>query len=211
MQPKFSLRRLCGILGVLLLLAAAALAACNLYTDYSGGAAAQSVAQQLAQPEPASPRSEAANTAASGSVNTTTTWQREMPAAEIDGAQYIGTLEIPALGLTLPVASEWSTHQAKTSPCRYTGSAYDGTLTVAGHNYKSHFGRLSELSLGDEVRFTDVEGNVFVYTVTAFESIDMYDLEAMQAGEWDLTLFTCDSSRVRRVTVRCAEVSRIAA
>ena len=34
--------------------------------------------------------------------------QREMPEVEIDGAAYIGTLELPALSLSLPVLSHWS-------------------------------------------------------------------------------------------------------
>ena len=40
----------------------------------------------------------------------------EMPTVEIDGDAYIGTLEIPALNLTLPVMSEWSYPKLKTAP-----------------------------------------------------------------------------------------------
>lgn len=63
------------------------------------------------------------------------------------------------------------------------------------------------LGVGAEVRFTDVAGQTFRYTVVGQERIDGYDVEGMQAGDWDLTLFTCTWSRVSRVTVRCVEAS----
>lgn len=197
-KSKFTLSRLCLAAGLLLLLAAAVLTGYNLYTDWHAGQTAQTAASQLAssQPQTQTPVSESSSVQAKD-------FSGPMPQQEIDGAYYVGTLELPTLGLTLPIRAEWSTAGAKTAPCRYLGSAYDGDLIIAGHNYRSHFGRLAELQLGDEVRFTDVEGNVFRYEVASFESIDMYDIEAMEEGDWDLTLFTCDASRVRRVTVRC--------
>ncbi|MBQ4643848.1 MAG: sortase, partial [Oscillospiraceae bacterium] len=47
-----------------------------------------------------------------------------MPETEIEGIKYIGTLEIPKIGLKLPVISEWSYPNLKIAPCRYFGSAY---------------------------------------------------------------------------------------
>ena len=52
--------------------------------------------------------------------------EMEMPVEEIEGNGYIGLLEIPALGLSLPVMSEWSYPNLKLAPCRYSGSAYTG-------------------------------------------------------------------------------------
>ena len=49
--------------------------------------------------------------------------QIEMPMIEIDGQWYIGVLEFPSIGLSLPVMSEWSYSRLKISPCRYYGSA----------------------------------------------------------------------------------------
>ena len=127
-----------------------------------------------------------------------------MPTMRIDGRDYIGTLEIPSLELSLPVMSDWSYPKLRTSPCRYTGSAYSGDLIVAGHNYSRHFGRLRQLEAGDEVRFTDVEGNVFLYQVSAVETLGKYAVDEMKSGGWDLTLFTCTYGGASRVTVRCA-------
>ena len=128
---------------------------------------------------------------------------REMPTVEADGNTYIGTLEIPGIELELPVLSEWSDILLKTSPCRYTGSTYLDDMVIAGHNYRSHFGRLHELQTGDEVFFTDAEGVRLAYTVALMEQLPGDAIEEMQSGGWDLTLFTCTLGGQDRVTVRC--------
>ena len=128
----------------------------------------------------------------------------EMPMKEIDGETYIGVVEIPSLELSLPVMSDWSYPQLKKAPCRYVGSVYSHDVVICGHNYDRHFGRLKELVPGDEVRFTDMDGNVFRYSVCAVEQLAKTAVEEMQTGDWDLTLFTCTKGGVMRVTVRCA-------
>ena len=128
---------------------------------------------------------------------------REMPAVEVDGGRYIGVLEVPSLGLELPVMETWSYPNLRVAPCRYSGSAYQDDMIVAAHNYKTHFGQLKELRPGDEVRFTDTEGNVFRYAVAELETLGKYDVEEMTSGDWDLTLFTCTYGGQSRVTVRC--------
>ena len=128
---------------------------------------------------------------------------REMPETEINGVKYIGTLEIEALGLSLPVASQWSYVNLRSSPCRYTGSAYNNTLTICAHNYNTHFGRLKELSPGDVIYFVDVEGTLFAYTVEEILILQPTDVEEMIDSEWDLSLFTCTIGGRTRVTVRC--------
>jgi len=60
---------------------------------------------------------------------------------EIDGNNYIGVIDIPCLGLSLPIISDWSYPNLKIAPCRYKGSAYQDNLIIAGHNYQSHFKR----------------------------------------------------------------------
>lgn len=129
--------------------------------------------------------------------------QMAVPEKEIDGHYYIGTIDIPSLGLSLPVQSEWSLPNLRTSPCRYKGSPYLDDMIIAAHNYSCHFGNIRDLVEGDEVIFTDMDGNVFVYNVAYTETIDGYDIPRMSEGEWDLTLFTCTLSSVSRVTVRC--------
>ena len=127
----------------------------------------------------------------------------EMPVLEIDGHDYIGTLEIPALDLSLPVMSQWSYPNLKLSPCRFSGSAYLDDLIIAGHNYTRHFGGLKHLSIGDEVLFTDADGHVFSYAVSELEQLGPNDVEELESGSWALTLFTCTLGGKFRVTVRC--------
>lgn len=130
---------------------------------------------------------------------------REMPEMEIDGKEYIGVLEIQALGLSLPVMSEWSYPNLRTAPCRYSGSAYEEHFVIAAHNYSTHFGHLEDLTAGAEVRFTDVENNVFRYKVESIEILEPTAIEEMVSDQWDLTLFTCTYGGQARVAVRCLQ------
>lgn len=131
----------------------------------------------------------------------------EMPTEEVDGNKYIGILEIPALDLRLPVMNEWSYSGLKIAPCRYTGSVYLNNMVIAAHNYYSNFGHLKNLSQGDKVVFTDIDGNVFQYEVLMVETLSPVAVKEMISGNWDLTLFTCTVGGQSRVAVRCALVN----
>ena len=124
----------------------------------------------------------------------------------IDGNAYIGYLTIGELGLELPVMSGWSSDQLQISPCRFSGTVRGEDLVIMAHNYKSHFGSLAQLQQGDEVRFADMDGNVWHYQVVATDNLGAEEVEAMTAGDYDLTLFTCATNRIQRVTVRCDKI-----
>ena len=127
----------------------------------------------------------------------------EMTEVEIDGYAYIGYLKIPALELELPIMSSWSYPQLKIAPCRYYGSVRGEDMVLLAHNYWKHFGRLKELSEGDSVYFTDMDGVTYEYAVVAKDILDPTAVEEMIAGEYDLTLFTCTPGGASRVTVYC--------
>lgn len=131
--------------------------------------------------------------------------EMEMPVVEVNGQKCIGTIEIPLLDLKLPVISEWSYAKLKKAPCRYSGSAYQNNLIIAGHNYRTHFSGIKRLDPGDEVIFTDADGNVFSYEVDTIETVGGTDIEKMESGDWDLTLFTCTTGGKARAAVRCKE------
>lgn len=132
--------------------------------------------------------------------------EMEMPTVEVNGQECVGMIEIPALGLKLPVISEWSDAKLKKAPCRYSGSAYLKNMIIAGHNYRTHFSGIKRLNTGDSVVFTDADGNVFSYEVAEIETVGGYDIEKMEAGDWDLTLFTCTIGGQTRVTIRLERV-----
>ena len=128
--------------------------------------------------------------------------EMQMPEVKVLGDGYIGVLSIPALGLELPVMSEWNYPNLRKAPCRYVGSAYLDNLVICAHNYDRHFGRIKSLAIGDKVVFTDTDGNVFNYHVAEQEILRPYASAEMKTG-WDLTLFTCTIGGRTRVTVRC--------
>ena len=127
----------------------------------------------------------------------------EMPTVSLEDGDYIGYITIPALNLRLPVMSSWSYKRLKQSPCRYSGSAYTGDFVICAHNYDHHFGGLKNLQIGDAVYFTDVDGNLFSYSVAELEQLAPDEAKRMLSGDWDLSLFTCTIGGRFRVTVRC--------
>lgn len=126
-----------------------------------------------------------------------------MTEVEIDGYAYVGVLSIPSLELELPVMSEWDYTRLKIAPCRYAGSTKTDDLVICAHNYTRHFGPIRNLTPGDTVTFTDMDGVVWQYQVTVVDILAPTDVEDMTAGGYDLTLFTCTYGGASRVTVRC--------
>lgn len=129
--------------------------------------------------------------------------EKSLPVVEIDGNRYIGFVSLPTLGLELPVMADWSYDKLNVAPCVYSGSYENNDLVIMAHNYVKHFGGLSNLSERDIVKFTDMNGNVTTYTVVVTDMLSEVDIENMTAGEFDLTLFTCNYDGKSRITIRC--------
>lgn len=129
--------------------------------------------------------------------------QMEMPVVQIDGLDYVSSLEIPKLNLTLPVLSEYVFENLKIAPCRYSGSAYLDDLVICAHNSGSHFGELKNMAPEDTLRLTDMDGNVFSYIVREVTVIAPDQVEEFTQSGYALTLFTCTISGADRVVVRC--------
>lgn len=212
MKSKTRLGNVLLAAGALFLAAALLLTGSNLVETYQAGQASARLSQAVfsrieSQTQEANSLSQA--TLAEGEEETPEHLRNpemEMPVEEIEGNGYIGLLEIPALGLSLPVMSEWSYPNLKLAPCRYSGSAYTGNFTIAGHNYSTHFGPIGGLNAGDSITFTDMQGNRFSYEVQVVETLEATAVEDMVGEEWELTLFTCDLSGESRITVRCLRV-----
>ena len=130
----------------------------------------------------------------------------EMPVKTMNGIEYVGILSIPVLQIELPIANQWSYPNLKIAPCRYSGSAYQNNLIICAHNYASHFGMIKNLRAGDLAVFTDMDGNEFIYHVVDREVLNPSDIPGMEAGYWDLTLFTCTIGGKSRVVIRFEQI-----
>lgn len=181
-----------------LLLIAAALFL-SVYNEWESREARDSARQVIAQLCDALPTE-------AGEPTTLPDVRREMPVKTINGRDYIGVLSIPSLELELPVISQWDYPALKVAPCRYSGSLYQDNLIICAHNYASHFGKLKELQPGDIVLFTDMDEHVVTFQVVERETLNPMDAEGMEAGDWDLTLFTCTIDGQTRVTIRLERV-----
>ena len=131
---------------------------------------------------------------------------REMPTKKLNGNLYIGVLDVDSLELSLPVMDYWDYDRLKVSPCRFAGNVYQDNLVICAHNYAHHFTPLKYVPLGTEIKFTDMEGTTFRYAVSSFETIGPNDVEGMVNGDWDLTLFTCNTSGQTRCAIRCDRI-----
>lgn len=202
----------CIFLGTALLIAALSLVFYNSQEDKKSGKAAMEVLSELKENIPEPPTEALAETATGDDIYSEYNIEPQTAVQDttmtVDEHGYIGIISIPDLGLELPVMSDWSYPNLKISPCRYKGSVFSGDMIIAAHNYRSHFGRLSELSGGETIVFTAADGRVYNYEVSQITELDGKDIEGMDFGSadsWDLTLFTCTLGGRSRVTVRAVE------
>jgi sortase A len=190
--------------GVFCLLAAAGFYAYNVWdADRAGQTAAEGLSAVAMQIESA--RAEAHTQPETRLPASVPQEVKQMPAVETDGRLYVGVVEIPSLGLTLPVLSEWSYANLKIAPCRYAGSCYTDDLVLCAHNYRSHFNALRWVDMGEEVYFTTADGESFRYVIVNRETLDPDETEYLTdpAADWDLTLFTCYVGGATRCVIRC--------
>ena len=196
------------ITGLLLIVAALFLTLFNIYdSKRAGQESEQVVGQIIGKIEQAQQEKQEQSEAG---VDVTPDYELdsaiEMPSVKVEEFRYIGLLEIPALNRQLPIMAECTDRGLRKAPCCYTGSVYEDSMVIAGHNYLSHFAGLRGLPLGSEVYFTDMEGNIFQYTIEWIEVLQPDQVEEMTSGDWDLTLFTCTYGGQTRHAIRCLRV-----
>ncbi len=108
----------------------------------------------------------------------------------------IGTMEIPALGLSHPIYEGVTLHNIDNGPSHWPGTAEPGSpgnTVFAGHRITNSrpFRNLDDLVEGDEVIFT-VAGNRSVYRVTQSMVVDpTATWIATQTSESTGTLYSC--------------------
>lgn len=125
------------------------------------------------------------------------------PTVTVDETEYIGKLSMPSIKLQLPIIGSWSMEKLKVAPCLFYGSVYTGDMVLCAHNYRTHFGQISRLSVGNRITFTDVEGNAFAYRVAKLDRVDPDETDKLIESEYELCLFTCTLSGNKRIVIYC--------
>ena len=110
-----------------------------------------------------------------------------MPTLSVDGKDFVGILEMPRYGSALPVGAAWG--KLSQYPCRFHGSVYDGSLQIGATTQAGQYDFYREISVGDTVYFTDMEGNRYTFFVTDLRYEKHADQVALQREDATLTLF----------------------
>ena len=173
------------VIGLLLIFVAGGLYVYNIVEDNNAGKSATDLLEKIEKQQ-----TEQDNT-------------EESQVIIVEGDAFCGTVIITKLGIKLPVFDEWDYTRLKTAPCRYTGGIDTNDIIIAAHNYKSHFGNLNRLRIGDEISFVDAYDTQHRYSVKEITTLDGTAVTDMKSGEWDFTLFTCTKGGEQRITVRC--------
>ena len=191
---------ICVFLGVVCILSAAGFAVYNRWEDDQAEETAQDlladVQSIMDEKQPGQPL-----------PDDTEQKPTEMETVNVGGYDCIGILSVPVFNLELPVLTDWSYAKLKKAPCHYYGTYFEPDFVIAAHNYKSHFGRLSQLQPGDIVIFTDVNGADHCYEVGLLETLPKEATQEMITSGFALSLYTCTPGGASRVTVRCNAIN----
>ena len=124
-----------------------------------------------------------------------------MAVLSVEEMEFIGILEMPRYGAAMPVGVQWG--QISKYPCRFGGSVYDGTMQIGGTSQDGQFDFYREISVGDAVYFTDMEGDRFAYKVADIRYEKHADQSALQRREADLKLFIKNEYAMEYIIISC--------
>ena len=111
----------------------------------------------------------------------------DMPVLCVDDIDFIGIIEMPKFGSSLPVCAQWE--EVSKHPSVFSGSIYDRTIKIGATSQKGQYDFYREVSVGDPVFFTDMEGNRFAYEITDIRHENHADQTTLQQEDAALTLF----------------------
>ena len=107
---------------------------------------------------------------------------------------HLGTLKIPAIGLTVKVYQGTDSAALKKGAGHFNDtSIWDGNACFAGHNrgVNNHFGKIHTLEAGDTITLTTLLGTR-TYAVTSVEKVSVTDSSGTAATTDNrVTLYTC--------------------
>ena len=126
-----------------------------------------------------------------------------MPVLELQNEDFVAMLEIPMYGCRLPVCSAWDRNKVISYPCRFFGSAYDGTLVIGGYDQAGQFDFFDRIQDGTEIQLTDMTGCTFTYEVARVERSGSADADVLMGEGSHLTLFVRDAQLLEYIILRC--------
>ena len=189
-QTKDLASRLCIILGVGLLVVAAVAVFVWQWSIYNAQQKAEryvhTIRSLIPEPQWAVPEERRDNS---------------MSVLSVDGTGFVGILEIPKFDSALPVGANWG--EVSKYPCCLSGSIYDRTIQIGGTTQNGQYDFYREISVGDMVYFTDMEGNRFSYAVTDIRYENHADQATLQKEESALTLFIKNIYAFEYVIIYC--------
>lgn len=112
-----------------------------------------------------------------------------MPALAIDGLDVVGLLELPEQGVKLPVGDLQGDSSLTYRPARYTGTLYDGSLTIAGVYDDRELSVMESLAGGENVVFTDMTGEFFTFSVERVRRVSEVSEDILTSFDADLIWF----------------------
>ena len=127
----------------------------------------------------------------------------EMPSVTYNGQDYAAILSLSRLSVKLPIRASWDKTAVNKVPCRFDGSAYDGTLIIGGVDADGQFDFVSKVDIGDVITVTDMKGSVFTYTVSKVKHAKNAKSSTLTDENYDLTLFAKDKKTGDWLLVRC--------
>lgn len=128
--------------------------------------------------------------------------QKSISVEDLEKEDYWGIVAINSIGIQVPVLNICTEQTLKIAPGVHL-EYEDGSAVIAGHNYKYHFGKFSNVSLGDEVSVTKIDGSLYNLRVSEKYFISADDTSILEQDNWDLVMYTCDVTNQNRIVLCC--------
>ena len=138
---------------------------------------------------------------------------------EYKGYKVIGIVKIPKINIEYPILEignidpENAKEPMKVSIIKYWGEKVNdyGNLSIAGHNNKSGtmFGKTKNLSKGDIVELTDLEGQTIQYKIYDIFTTTPNDVNILLPRDEkvrEVTLITCTNGNKQRLILKAQEI-----
>lgn len=138
---------------------------------------------------------------------------------EYKGYPIIGIVKIPKINIEYPILEignidpETAKEPMKISIIKYWGEKVNdyGNLSIAGHNNKSGtmFGKTKNLSKGDIIELTDLEGKTIQYSIYDIFVTTPNDVNILLPKDElvrEVTLITCTNGNKQRLILKAQEI-----